>query len=81
MKRKTVQLTLEQEQRIATAICGALTDGPLRAGQLERHPKVVPVLATLPRGKSYMRHIDSALQRLRRIDAIKYTSNGWRVRQ
>lgn len=79
--KRAVKLTDNQMNVIESAICQALAkDGPHRAGKLERHPLVVPALSTLPAGKSDMRHIDSALQRLRRIDAIKHTSKGWKLR-
>lgn len=76
-----VRLTDEQMVAIETAITTALEcEGkPLRAGQLERHPRVVKVLGALPAGKSDMRHIDSALQRMRRAEVIVHTAKGWRL--
>lgn len=77
---KAVKLTDVQMNRIETAIVRALDGKALRAGQLERHPFVVPALATLPAGKSDMRHIDSALQRMRRAKIIKNGAKGWRLK-
>lgn len=77
--KTAIKLDDHQMNVIETAIMVALKDGPLRAGQLERHPRVVPALGTLPAGKSDMRHIDSALQRLRRSGAITHTAKGWKV--
>lgn len=74
---KPVKLTAMQYVILDKAIVNAVASGPVRAGQIERNHGVVRALATLPPGKSDMRYIDGALQRLRKAGAIRLVRDGW----
>lgn len=73
-----VRLSSAQREALDAAVLAAVRNGPgRRAGLLVRDPDIVAVLDTLPSGKSDMRYLDNALQRLRLAGTLVHTRGRW----
>lgn len=72
-----IATTKAQRDALDAAVFAAVVAGETKSSDLVQCGRVVAVLGSLPLGRSDMRYVDGALQRLRKARQIKAAGSRW----